>query len=332
MITVLAHGDEIPPPLTPVGVLTTWTFDPWIVVPLLLAAGVYLLGVRRLAANGTSWPVSRTVCWFVGLGVIVIATCSSVGVYDTALFSVHSIQHLLLQMIAPAPLGMAAPITLALRTLPARPRAALLAVVHSRPFRVISNPLVAFLLFVISPFVLIYTPLFEATLTNDVLHSLTHVHFVLVGTLFYWPLLGYDPLPNPLPFVFRLLLILGLGPAHIVLGIPIMLMDTLLAADYFTLIGQAWGTDPLDDQRVGGGLLWIFGDIVVMFMFTGMFLQWNRSETREQRRIDRHLDRVHGADAVTVPPWWLADDPREGPHRPPPQAAGPQPASGSGEV
>lgn len=310
--TALAHGDEIPPPLTPLGVLTSWTFDPWVVAPVLLAAAVYLLGVRRIRASGTPWPVSRTVLWVAGLGVIVVATSSSVGVYDTAMFSMHSIQHMLLQMIAPAPLGMAAPVTLALRTLPPRPRRVLLAVMHSRPFRLLTHPLVAYGLFVVSPFVLIYSPLFEATLTDDVLHNLTHVHFVLVGTLLYWPLLGYDPLPNPLPFVFRLMLILGLGPAHIVLGIPIMQMNSLLAADYFNEVGQAWGTDPLDDQRVGGGLLWVFGDVVVMVMvmFTGMFRQWNRSERREQRRIDRHLDRVHGAATATVPPWWLTDDPK----------------------
>lgn len=125
--------------------------------------------------------------WFAGLGVIVIATSSSVGVYDTTLFSVHSVQHMLLQMIAPAPLAIAAPITLALRTLPARPRRVLLAIVHSRVVRTVSHPLVAYGLFVISPLVLLYSPLFEATLTNDLLHNLMHVHFVLVGALFYFP-------------------------------------------------------------------------------------------------------------------------------------------------
>lgn len=163
--------------------------------------------------------------------------------------------------------------------------------------------------------------LLELSLRNDLVHNLTHVHFILVGCLLYWPLLGVDPLPNPLPFTFRLLLIIGLGPAHILLGIPIMLADDLFAADYYLEIGRVWGSDPLADQIVGGGLLWIFGDIVVMFMMTAMLRQWSRSEGREQRRIDRHLDRVHGADAVTTPPWWL-DPPAD------PQSS----RSGSGSV
>lgn len=324
---VLAHGDEIPPPLTVSKVFTTWTADPWILVPLLLAASVYLFGVRRLAASGVAWPVSRTILWFVGLGVIAVATSSSVGVYDTVLFSMHSVQHMLLQMIAPAPLGMAAPVTLALRTLPRAPRRVLLTVVHSRVARVVSHPLVAYGLFVISPFVLIYSPLFEATLTNDLLHNLTHVHFVLVGALLYWPLLGVDPLPNPLPFVFRLMLVIGLGPAHIVLGIPIMLSKSLIAPDFFLEVGRVWGTDPLADQKIGGGLLWVFGDIVVIFMLIGLLRQWGHSEDREQRRLDRHLDRLHGANTPTIPPWWLTDDPREAPHLPPQRVAPDAPPS-----
>lgn len=301
-------------------IFTSWTIEPWVLVPLLLAAAGYLLGVRTLTAGGVAWPVSRTVLWFTGLGVIAVATSSSIGVYDTALFSMHSVQHMLLQMIAPAPLGMAAPVTLALRTLPARPRRLLLAVIHSRFFRTVSHPLVAYGLFVVSPFVLIYSPLLTASLTNDVVHNLTHVHFVLVGTLLYWPLLGIDPIPNPLPYVFRFMLVVGLGPAHVVLGIPIMLSSELFAADHYLAVGQAWGTDPLADQRIGGGLLWIFGDIVVMFMLSGMFRQWWLSDEREQRRVDRHLDRVHGVATATVAPWWLTDDPREAPHRPRPRS------------
>lgn len=306
---VLAHGVELPPPFTAGRLLTEWTFAPSIILPVLLAAGLYVWGVRRLTARGVPWPASRTILWFVGLAVILLATSSAVGVYDSALFSMHSIQHMLLQMIAPAPLGMAAPVTLALRTLPPRPRRVLLAVVHNRYVRRVSHPLVAYGLFVVSPFVLVYSRLFEVSLTNDLVHNLTHVHFLLVGALLYWPLLGVDPLPNPLPFVFRLLLVLGLGPAHIVLGIPIMLRDDLVAPEYFMQVAAAWGTDPLDDQRTGGGLLWVFGDIVVIFMLFGMFLQWNRSEEREQRRIDRHLDRAYGKDTATTPPWWTTERP-----------------------
>ncbi|GAA2871118.1 hypothetical protein GCM10010472_30600 [Pseudonocardia halophobica] len=301
--------DSIPPPLTVARVFGSWTVDPWVLVPLLAAGVAYVAGVRALKRKGIEWRRGRTVLWFVGLGTIALSTGSVVGVYDNALFSMSAVQHMMLQMIAPAPLGLAAPVTLALRAMSGRPRKILLGVVHSRYVRVVSHPLVAYLFFVISPFVLIYSPLFQLSITNDWVHELVHLHFVLVGALLYWPLLGVDPLPNPMPWVMRLLLVIGLGPAHIVLGIPIMLRDSLIASDYFTRVAAAWGTDALADQKVGGGLLWIFGDVVVLFLLAGMFVQWNRSEKREQRRVDRHLDRRYGAAATTTP-WWLTDDPR----------------------
>lgn len=309
MIQASAQSETIPPPLDLGKILTSWTIEPWVLVPLVLAAAAYVAGVRKLRGAGIPWARGRTALWFTGLALISLSTSSVIGVYDNVLFSMTAVQHMVLQMIAPAPLGMAAPITLALRTLPARPRRLLLGVMHSRYLRIVTHPLIAYLLFIISPFVLIYSRLFELSVSNDLAHNLTHLHFVLVGALLYWPLLGIDPLPNPLPYVLRLLLVIGLGPAHIVLGIPIMLRDSLIAPDFFLRVAAVWGNDPIADQKIGGGLLWVFGDVVVLFMLAGMFVQWNRSEDREQRRIDRHLDRLYGTAEMTAP-WWVTDDPR----------------------
>ncbi|HJT03448.1 MAG TPA: cytochrome c oxidase assembly protein, partial [Pseudonocardiaceae bacterium] len=134
-----------------------------------------------------------------------------------------------------------APITLALRTLPVTPRKRLVAVMHSPPVRVLTHPLVTFAIFVITPFALYYTPLYEATLRNDLLHNLNHVHFLLIGCLFYWPLLGADPIPNRMPYAFRFLLFLGLAPMHVLLGIPLMMNSTVIAADFYRELGRTWG-------------------------------------------------------------------------------------------
>jgi hypothetical protein len=128
-----------------------------------------------------------------------------------------------LQMFAPVPLALAAPITLALRALPASGRRRLAAALHSRSARVVAHPLVAFGLFVATPSVLYYSPLYEATLRNEWLHNLNHVHFLAVGMLLYVTLLGLDPLPNPLPYVYRFLMIAAVGVSHVLLGIPIMM-------------------------------------------------------------------------------------------------------------
>jgi cytochrome c oxidase assembly factor CtaG len=314
---VLAHSGEGPvPPLTAGSVWSSWVFDPWLLAPLLLLAALYLLGVQRLRVRGDAWSGWRTASWLLGLLLMFVATSSVVAVYDTTLFSMHALQHMILQMFAPVPLAMAAPVTLLLRTGGVRVRNVVLWVMHSRVVRLVTRPPVAFAIFVVTPFVLYYSPLYEATLRHDWLHNLSHVHFVAVGLLLYVPLLGLDPIPNPMPFLYRFLMIVGVGPSHILLGLPIMLggSGNIIAEDFYRQLDRDWGPSLLADQHVGGALLWILGDIVVLAFLAGMMKQWNKAERREQRRVDRQLDREFG-DAATIRPWWLPE-PSEGAERP----------------
>ncbi|OZM76398.1 cytochrome c oxidase assembly protein [Pseudonocardia sp. MH-G8] len=295
-----------PPPLTPWRLLSSWTFDPAMLVPLAAVAIAYLWGVRVLRRRGDPWKTQRVLYFFAGLGVVFVGVSSSLGVYDRVLFTVPAVQHMLLQMIAPVGLVLGAPLSLALRTLPVPWRKRLLVVVHSRPVRFIAHPAVAFALFAITQFVYYYTPVYEASLRNVWVHDLTHVHFVLIGFLFYWSLLGIDPLPHRLPFVFRFLLVVGMAPVHIVLGIPIMMMDNLFAPDFYLELGRTWGPDPVDDQQMGGAILWGFGDVSAAALIGAFAKQWNRSDERLARRTDRQLDRAYG-NATTIRPWWLPD-------------------------
>ena len=305
-VVVASMPDAEQPPLTLLRLLTSWTFDPAMLFPLAAAAGLYLWGVRVLRRRGDTWSRQRTGYFFAGLALVLVSVSSSLGVYDRTLFLVPAVQHMLLQMIAPVGLVLGAPMSLALRTLPTRWRTTLLAVVHSRPAQIVAHPGVAFALFAITQFVYYYTSLYEASLRNVWVHDLTHVHFVLIGFLFYWSLLGIDPVPHRPPFFFRFLLVIGLAPIHILLGIPIMMMDTLLAGDHYLELARTWGPGLLDDQFIGGAILWGFGDLSSAALVGAFIRQWYRSDERVARRTDRQLDRLYG-DAATTTPWWLAE-------------------------
>lgn len=312
-LVLLAHGNERLPELTPERMLTAWTFDPLLILALLSAAALYLYAVRKLRLRGVPWSSGRCVLWILGLLTVFVATSSSVGTYDGTLFTAHAVQHMLLQMLAPVPLALAAPITLALRTLPTRQRKGLLAALHSRPSQLLTHPLVAYSIFIVSPFVLYYTPLYEATLRNDVLHDLGHLHYLASGFLLFAVLLALDPLPHRMPYIFRVMMIIGLGPMHVLLGIPIMMGSDLFAENYYQELARPWGPSLLDDQQVGGGLLWVFGDVVTVAFLGGIYLQWLRSDTRESSNVDRHLDRLYG-DGPTMPvPWHRPDAPSTAP-------------------
>lgn len=260
-------------------------------LPVLAAAALYLLGTRALRRRGDSWSARRTISMLAGLLVVGWATSGGLAEYDTTFFSVHMAQHMLLAMIGPLLLALGAPVTLALRTLPAQPRRWLLAVLHSRVAAVLGFPAVGWVLFVGNPFVLYYSGLYPATLASPWLHAWLHVHFLVVGCLFLWPLVGLDPVPGRVAHGFRVLLILAALPFHAFLGVAIMSRSELIAADHYVGLHRASEAALLADQRLGGGLLWAMGDVVGLLLMVALLAQWMRADERAARRGDRQADR-----------------------------------------
>ena len=215
------------------------------------------------------------------------------------LLSVHMVQHMVLSMVAPIFLALGAPVTLALRTLSGAPRRRLLAVLHSRVAKVLTFPLVAFGLFVVTPFALYFTGLYRLTLENPLAHELVHVHFIVTGCLFFWPLIGLDPLPGRWPYPARALLMVLSVPFHTVLGLTVMQSATLFGGDWYPSLQLTWA-DPFDDQKVAGGILWAGGEFVSVTMLAVLVVQWMRQSEREARRVDRELDRQEAAAAAAA--------------------------------
>ncbi|MEV4214358.1 cytochrome c oxidase assembly protein [Micromonospora sp. NPDC049662] len=300
--TLAAGAEATPPPFTIGAVLTETRLDSWLALGLVLAAGLYLYGVHRLRIRGDRWPVARTVFFLgPGLGGIALVTVSGLHAYDTALLSVHMVQHMVLSMVSPIFLALGAPMTLALRTLPVGPRKRLLAIVHSRIARVYSFPLVAFAIFVVNPFALYFSDLYRFTLEHAWAHELVHAHFIMTGCVFFWPLLGLDPLPGRWPYPARALLMLLSVPFHTVLGLTIMQSTTLFGGDWYPSLNLSW-SDPKADQVVAGGILWAGGEFVSVTMLAVLVVQWVKQSEREARRVDRELDRQEARERAAEAP------------------------------
>lgn len=316
------------PPFTGAALFREARLDSWLSVLPVVAAGLYLYGVHRLRVRGDHWPVGRTVGFFGGLAAILLVTVSGVAAYDATLLSVHMVQHMVLAMIAPVFLALGAPVTLALRTLPSTWRHRLVALLHSRVAAVLAFPLVAYAIFVASPFVLYFTDLYRLSLAHEWLHEIVHAHFILSGCLFFWPLIGLDPLPGRWPYPGRALLMLLSTPFHAVLGLTIMQSKTLIGGGWYQSLHLSW-VDPAADQVLSGGILWAGGEIVSVTMLAVLVVQWMRNADKEARRVDRKLDlaatsarRASPAPATTGAgpaadedlwqvPWWESD--RAGP-------------------
>ena len=286
------------PPFSPSAVLTEWGLSPVLFVLLVWASGLYLYGVWRLHDRGDHWPVGRTLSFVVGgMGSFFFATSSGLAAYDTVLLSVHMVQHMVLSMAVPLFCALGAPVTLALRTLPKRPRAWLLAVLHSRVAKVLTFAPLTLLLYVVSPWALYFTGWYDATLQSTFLHELMHVHLMVVGALFFTPLVGVDPVPGRVSHPFRLLLLILSLPFHAFLGVTIMGQSELIGGEWYPSLHGTypWLPDPHADQNLAGGILWGTGDLVALLLAAVLFAQWVRASMAEARREDRRLDRLERA-------------------------------------
>jgi putative membrane protein len=327
-MSFMADGDEPLPPFSGSAAFTQWEPFQLLTLGLLATAGLYLYGVWRLRRRGDRWPLSRTLLFLLGgMAPITYVTIGGIGAYDDQTLSVHMIQHMVLGMVAPIFLALGAPVTLALRTLPSRPRGWLVAALHSRVAKVLSFPLVSFGLYVATPFALYFSGLYALTLRHEWIHNLTHVHFIIVGCLFFWPLVGSDPLPGRWPYPARALLALLSTPFHAVLGLTIMQSTALIGGSYYPSLHLSWA-NPMTDQRLAGGILWAGGEVVSVTVLAALVVQWMRASDRETRRVDRELDRdqtrrgIRARAAATAiggqsaeveddgmtTPWWVRPD------------------------
>lgn len=285
--------DGVPAEPTLATLVTAWppNIDVWVGV-LLAAAGYWALAnavdARHPAHRVPRW---RRWSWLAGLAVIVLALASPIEAYDTTLFSVHMVQHLLLAMVAAPLLMLAAPVTLLLRFVSPEARGRwILPVLRSRVVRLVSMPVVVWGLFAGVMWFSHFSPLFEAALEDPVIHRLEHALFLGAGLLFWWPVVGADPGPHRLGHPARILyLALGM-PLSSFLGLVIFSSPTVLYPHYETL-ERTWGMSALEDQAWAGGIMWAGGDLVFVIALILAVAVWLRHEEREGLREDARLAR-----------------------------------------
>jgi putative membrane protein len=287
--TALAHGTDVPAPAFP-AVLLAWRFDPLTILPLVAIGAAYLWAVRRVqrAHPGNPHPTHRSATFVGGLVAIGVALASPIEAYEGSLFSVHMVQHLLLMLVA-APLLLAgAPITLALRVARPSVRRRLLWVLHSPVLRAISFPVVTWTLFAAVNWGWHFSSLYDQALENTALHYFQHATFLGAALLFWWPAIGADPSPWRLPHPARLFYLFLALPQNSFLGVALLNTGTVLYPHYVTNL-RSWGPTPLDDQHLGGILMWVAGDIAFLVGMAIVIVVWMRHEERRTARLDARL-------------------------------------------
>jgi putative copper resistance protein D len=288
----MAHGATPEKPTVEMA-LTTWRFDPLLVLGLLAAAGLYLWGVWRVqkANPRIPFPAYRIASFLAGLLVITVALQSAIDTYDTTLFSVHMAQHLLLTMVAAPLLVLGTPITLALRAASPRVRRRyLLPVLHSPIVRTLSHPVVAGLVFVGTIVAWHISDLYNEAVESEVVHYAQHANFLGTALLFWWPMLGQDPSRWVFAYPLRILVLLLAVPFNSILGVMLLNTDHVIYSHYETL-ARDWGPSPISDQQAGAALMWIGGSMMYGAALAAVGALWWHHEKAAAARTDAALDR-----------------------------------------
>lgn len=252
------------------------------IVLLLAAAYLYIRGIARAG----EWPRERTVCFFAGLVVTFLATESVLGLYDMAYFSVHMIQHLMLIMIAAPLFALSAPLDLAY----AAGNAAIRRALDGRVMGVVTHPLVGFALYFAFIPATHLTGFMNLMMQHEWVHHLEQISFLVVGYLFFRHAFGVERGRTLHPGL-RIVYVMAAVPVDTFTGLALNMTSRVPFPAYsaMTPIGasRAW---TLSNVHLGGSIMWIGGDALMLLACVPICVAWVRWETQRTRELDAILD------------------------------------------
>jgi putative membrane protein len=252
--------------------LRSWQFEAEVVVGLVLAAGLYARGWRRLRRRGRGGRILRpwrAWCYGAGLMAIALALLSPIGTFGSLLMSMHMIQHLLLVMIAAPLLWLGAPMLPILWAFPRGGRRRLGRLLHPshpvhRVFHFLTRPSIALPVFLIVILVWHYPPLYDAAQGRTLTHDLEHFSFLAAALLFYWPLIHPTGGARRMSYGAGILYLFPAKLTGFVIGAALSMAQTPWYQTYINA-PRLWGLSALDDQQLAGLIMWIFGGLLYIF-------------------------------------------------------------------
>jgi putative membrane protein len=275
--------------------LSGWTWPPFVLMPLVLAAALYALGTIRMlrrAANGKPfvWPVLSFALGWISL---VIALDSPLHELGEQLFWGHMTQHEILMLISAPLLVLGRPLIAFLWALPPAWRETAARLGRSRTFKkgwaFVSAPLWAWLVSALALWIWHIPFLFDQTLSSDWIHAAQHTTFLVTAVMFWWPVLNRTPAlgyGGALVYVFTTILHTS------VLGALLTFAPRPWYSSYI-LTAPAWHLSALEDQQIGGLIMWIPAGTLLLIIALMLLVKWmNESQTRWQYTRMAELGRL----------------------------------------
>jgi putative copper resistance protein D len=267
------------PPFGWEAAVSRWQFAPVVTGFVVIAAGLYLWGARRVARRHPArpWPPWRTAMFLGGLAVVVVATQSGIGAYDDVLFWDHMVQHLMLIMVAPPLLIAGQPVTLLLHASRNPLHTWAKRAVRSRVVSFLTWPVLGFVAYSAAIAAAHLTDLANLVATNESVHNAEHAAFLLVGYLFFLPILGHEPIRWRLSYPVRFVILVLVMPVDTFTGLVLGYGN---AGTPGVPPGPrpVWAPGLVQDLHWGGAIMWVGGDAIMFGLMMIVFLVWSRDE------------------------------------------------------
>jgi putative membrane protein len=274
--------------------LTSWTFEPLQLAPIVLLGVAYAVRARTLARRGQPVPVWRIALFALGLTLLVVAVASPIAtVGEEELFTFHMTQHLLLGDLAPLCLlaGLNGP--------PLRPILALPGVMR---LKVLANPFVAFPIWTANLVFWHLPVLFEAGVESSAVHAIQHVTFFSAGIVLWLPVLETLPAPEWFGTGAKLAYIVGVRLVSTVIG-NVFVWAGSPFYDVYDTGSDYLGLSPDGDQSLAGSVMMLEGSIVTIVAIAWLFLRMAQEGEVRQELIESGVDERTARRAVRYRRW-----------------------------
>lgn len=286
---------DMGPPPAPFHWSNLWLWHLGWVPCLLLGAALalYLMGVARLPG----WSSTRTTCFVLGIVVTFLATQSILGVYDMVLFTDHMIQHLLLIMVAAPLFACAAPLDLAAGALRGTPQRLINGFIDGPIGGVVLHPLFGFVAYAGFIPATHLSGIMNLTMSHEWLHHLEQIAFIVVGYLFFRHVVRIERGPRLLHPGLCLVFLMAAVPIDTFTGLALV-MTSHNPFPIFAMVPRDWGMSVLEDVHLGGAIMWIGGDALMLLAMIPATVRWVRYEDRRTIELDAELDAAAASTAT----------------------------------
>jgi putative membrane protein len=265
----------------------TWGWEPVVITCLALSGWVYAFGVMRLwraSAPGVGLRKWEAAAYAGGWFALFVGLVSPLHPLGRVLFSAHMTQHEILMLMAAPLIVLGRPLIPFIWALPAgwRRKAGALGKVNwfQKGWHALTNPLAAWAIHAVALWVWHAPALFQATIDNEFIHTLQHLSFIISALLFWWAIIhggkGLMSYGAGVLYMFTTSVHSGL------LGALITFASAVWYPAYSETT-ESWGLTPLEDQQLGGLIMWVPAGVVYILAGLALFAGWMREAERRMQ-------------------------------------------------